>query len=423
MFKKLVFQLFLFIPLIGNAAFEDHFLNKTLRIDYIHCGNDKSEVYAIDEIIFEPSWDRSKTMLVDAFDYGKYKFMAYDSAKNELLFEKHYATMFGEWQTTAEAKTTWKSFSETVIMPYPKSSIRVEFFSRSKKGIWEKKFTTYINPESISISREPKYTRKTTRTWFSGEPSQRLDIVILAEGYTKWEMVKFRSDAQKFTNYLLECEPFSSVKDKINIWAVQAISEEAGSDIPGEGIWKNTVLNTNFYTFGSERYLTTMDNKTVRHLASNAPYDEIVVLVNTDKYGGGGFYNTLSVVSSRNSLSNFVFIHEFGHELAGLGDEYYASEVAMQDFYPKEVEPWEVNLTTLVDFPRKWKNMVLPGTPVPTPADDSNKGKTGVFEGGGYTAKGVYRPTFDCSMKSATYNNFCPVCKKALFEMVDYYTK
>ncbi len=421
--KKLLIYLILFIPLLSQAAFDDHFLNKTLRIDYTHCGNDKAEVYAMDEFFQEPTWDRSKSMMVEAFDYGKYKFVAYDSAENELLFEKHYSTLFGEWQTTTEAKTTWKSFSETVLMPLPKLTIRVEFYSRTKKGLWEKKFSTYINPTSILISKETKYIVKTTRTWFSGNPSEKLDIVIIAEGYKKYELMKFRGDAQRFTNILLGCDPFSGLKDRINIWAVQSVSEESGTDIPGEGIWKNTIMNSNFFTFGSERYLTTQDNKTVRHIASNAPYDLIVVLVNTDKYGGGGFYNSIGVCSSHNELSDFVFVHEFGHEIAGLGDEYYVGDVAMQNFYPADIEPWEPNLTTLINFDVKWKNMLEPYTPVPTPDEEKYEGKLGVFEGGGYSRKGVYRPMSDCTMKSTTYNNFCPVCKKAISEMIEYYSK
>jgi len=411
------------LPLIGYTAFEDNFLNKTLRIDYMRSGNHQEEIISLDELIMEPTWDRSKTMLVDPFNYGTYKFQAFDSASGELLFERHYSTLFNEWQTTDEAKTCSKSFQETMVMPYPKKSIRVLFSTRNRKNQFVERFQLYINPSSIFISKENKFVKKTTRIWFSGDPTVKLDIVIIAEGYKSREIQKFRRDAQRFTNYLLECEPFLTMKDKINIWAVQASSEESGADLPGLGIWKKTILNSTFYTFGSERYLTTFDHKTLRHLASNAPYDQIVVLVNTDKYGGGGFYNFVSVTSSNNGLSNYVFVHEFGHGLCGLGDEYYTSDVAMVNFYPLDQEPWEPNLTTLVDFDRKWKNMIDKHVPVPTPSEEKYQDKVGLFEGGGYVAKGVYRPTLDCTMKSTKYNYFCPVCQKALIEMIDFYTR
>lgn len=411
------------LPLVGFSAFEDNFLNKTLRIDYIRSGNNLEENISLDELIMEPTWDRSKTMLIDPFNYGNYKFQAFDSASGELLFERHYSTLFNEWQTTAEAKTCSKSFQETMVMPLPKKTIRIVFLTRNRKNSFDQRFQMYVNPASVFISKEIKFVKKTTRIWFSGDPTVKLDIVIVAEGYKSREIQKFRRDAQRFANYLLECEPFLTMKDRINIWAVQASSEESGADLPGQGIWKKTILNSTFYTFGSERYLTTFDHKTLRHLASNAPYDQIVVLVNTDKYGGGGFYNFVSVTSSNNDLSNYVFVHEFGHALCGLGDEYYTSDVAMVDFYPLDQEPWEPNLTTLVDFDRKWKNMVDKYVPVPTPPEEKYRDKVGLFEGGGYAAKGVYRPTLDCTMKSTKYNYFCPVCQKALMEMIDFYTR
>ncbi len=413
----------LFLPLTTLASFEDYFLNKTLRIDYYRSGNQKEEMITLDELILEPTWDRSKTMLIEPFNYGNYKFQAFDSLSGELLFEKHYSTLFNEWQTTDEAKICNKSFQETMVMPFPKKTILVKFFTRNRSQEFVEKFNIYINPASIFISKENKYVKKTNRIWFSGDPSVKLDIVIIAEGYKGRELQKFRRDAQRFTNYLLECEPFAAMKDKINIWSVQCASEESGADIPGQGIWKKTILNSSFYTFGSERYLTTFDHKTLRHLASNAPYDQIIVLVNTEKYGGGGFYNFVSITSSNNALSNYVMVHEFGHGLCGLGDEYYTSDVAMVDFYPLDQEPWEPNLTTLVDFDRKWKNMVDKHVPVPTPAEEKYQDKVGLFEGGGYVAKGVYRPMLDCTMKSTRYNAFCPVCQKALMEMIDFYTR
>lgn len=421
--RKFLLLLLLFGNINCFGAFEDLFLNRTLRIDYIHSGNASTEFFALDELIQEPIWDRIKDRLINPFDYGKYKFQAYDSLTDELIFQTSYSTLFGEWQTTAEAKQTSRSFHETVLMPFPKSTIRVEFYSRTANNSWEKRWSFYIRPNDILISKENAYQCKTRQIQYSGDPVHKLDIAFIAEGYTWLQMPKFRRDARRFMNYILECEPFSDYKESINFWSIESHSKESGADDPGQGSWKETILNSHFWTFYSERYLTIYDQKTMRHLASNAPYDHIIVLVNTDKYGGGGFYHFFSVCSTDDDLSNFVLVHEFGHDLAGLGDEYYTSDVAMQNFYPLDTEPWEPNLTTLKEFNKKWKEMIKPGTPVPTPAETRYEKETGVFEGGGYASKGVYRPSMDCTMKSARYNYFCPVCKGAIIKMIEYYSR
>jgi len=253
--------------------------------------------------------------------------------------------------------------------------------------------------------------------------NKSLDIVIIPDGYTKKEMRLFRNDCQKFTKYLLNCSPYNQYKTKINLWGIEAISADTGTDIPGLGVWQNTILNTSFYTFDLERYLMTSDNKTLRNIASLVPYDQIYILVNSSKYGGGAIYNQYAVCIRKNKYEDYIFVHEFGHSFAGLGDEYFTSKVAYNGFYPLDVEPKDPNLTTLVNFSKKWKNMVDISTPIPTPDDTLYYNKIGAFEGGGYEAKGVFRPMFDCSMKSKKYNNFCKICKNAIVNMLEFITK
>ncbi|MEO8399043.1 MAG: M64 family metallopeptidase, partial [Ignavibacteriaceae bacterium] len=212
-------------------------------------------------------------------------------------------------------------------------------------------------------------------------------------------------------------------KNKFNILGIEAPSEESGTDIPPKNIWKKTLFMTKFYTFDLDRYLMTIDNKDIRDAASNVPYDQIVLLVNTEMYGGGAIYNHYSVAVSDNNYSEYIFIHEFGHGFASLGDEYYDSDVAYKDFYSSDVEPLDPNLTTLVNFDSKWKDLVDPSTPIPTPVEDKYIDKVGAFEGGGYVEKGVYRPAYDCTMKSISINNFCPVCKRAIQQMIDFYSE
>jgi hypothetical protein len=415
--------LFTLLPYItfSQINFDQYFENKTLRLDYYHTGNATEDSYSFDELIEEPYWGGSKTNLLDKFDYGKYKVVVRDFDTGNEIYSRTYSTLFSEWQTTDEAKQTIKSFSETVVIPYPKDSVTVEFYSRDKKNILHKKFEYVVNPNSYFIKTERILECKNFEVIKNDDPDEAVDIVIIPDGYTKDEMDKFKKDCEKVAAYLFNASPYKENKDKFNIWGIEAPSKESGTDIPGENIWKNTVANTQFYMFDLDRYLMTSDNKTLRNLASNAPYDQIFILVNTDKYGGGSIYNHYSVCVSDNKFSEYIFTHEFGHGFAGLGDEYYTSDVAYNEFYPLDVEPIDPNLTTLVNFDSKWKNMIDKETPIPTPATKEFEKTIGVYEGGGYVAKGVYRPMQDCSMKSISVNNFCPVCKRAIKQMIDFY--
>jgi hypothetical protein len=421
--KKILILCLLIIAQRVSAAFDDYFENKTLRIDYVHTGNNLTDSYSIDELIQEPYWGGPKVNMLDIFDYGRYKVLFYDAASNVLIYSHTYSTLFSEWQTTDEAKTTVKSFSETVTCPFPKKKIHVEFQARNRKGIFEKKFEYDVDPGNYFIKKEQKMPFPKVDILNSGDPAAKVDIVIIPDGYTKDEMDKFIKDAKRFTGFLFKCTPYKQNQDKFNVWAIQAPSAESGPDMPGIGVWKNTLLSTSFYTFDSERYLMTTDNKSVRDVASNAPYDQIYIIVNTNHYGGGAIYNDYAVCVSENPYDEYVFSHELGHEFAGLADEYYESSTSYNDFYPLDVEPWEPNLTTLVKFDLKWKTMIDMSTPVPTPNIEKYKSVVGVFEGGGYVNKGVYRPFYDCTMKSISVDNFCPVCRKAIQKMIDFYTK
>jgi hypothetical protein len=421
---KSVFLFLLFTAVTySQINFDDYFHDKTLRLDYCHTGDKENDFYSIDELIEEPFWGGSKVNLIDKFPYGKYRFEVYDEETNKLIYTRGYSTLFSEWQTTEEAKQTVKTFSETILLPYPQKPVVVKFFNHNRKNELIEKFKYRIDPKDYFIKTERVDEYLKFEILNSGESASKVDIVIIPEGYTSKEMGLFEEDCNKFTNYLFNSSPFRENKDKFNIWGVEAPSAESGTDIPAKNLWKKTLINTTFYTFDLERYLMTYDNKTLRNIASNAPYDQIYILVNSDKYGGGSIYNHYSVCVNDNEYSEFVFTHEFGHGFASLADEYYTSDVAYQDFYPLGVEPLDPNLTTLVDFNLKWKDMVEDGTPIPTPDIREFKDKVGAFEGGGYMEKGIYRPTNDCTMKSIVVDNFCPVCKRAIQQMIDFYSE
>jgi hypothetical protein len=421
---KIAFILII-IPFFSPAQIEynSYFRNKALRFDFLLGGNSKEVVVYPQEIKQQPHWAGSKTNLIDRFNYGTYRFRVFDIKSDSLLFSKGFSTLFQEWQTTAEAKEINKTFYQSAIFPFPKKEVRIEIEARQRNGTFKTIYTSKIDPKNHFILKEKTKDFEVFDILNNGKPEHKVDLVILAEGYTEAEKEKFREDAKRVSNYLFEEQPFKSEKKNFNIKAVYTPSEESGTDIPGENIYNNTHFNSSFYTFDVPRYLTTSDMKSVYDAASIVPYDHIYVLVNSERYGGGGFYNFVSVCTADNELSKEVFVHEFGHAFSGLADEYYNSSVAYDDFYNLEIEPWEPNITTLINFDKKWESMIKKSTPIPTPRNDKYTKTVGIYEGGGYLSKGIYSPYIDCRMKSNTAKGFCPVCQEAIRKVILSYTE
>lgn len=407
----------------SNAQFNKYFDDKSLRLDYFHCGNAVTEKYFFDELIQEPYWAESEINLIDGTGLGSHTVEVRTADTNELIYSRGYCTLFDEWQTTEEAQTTDCCYPESVIMPFPREKVVVSIVSRDKKGIQEKKFEYNVDPKSYFIKKEhgklPVFD-----VVHSGNSNKKVDIVLLPEGYTEGQQEIFKADCKKFADEFFGYAPYSENKDKFNIRGVWAASDDEGPDVPGANVWNKTRLNGAYYTFNSERYLMIKDFQGIRDVAGNAPYDYVYILANTSKYGGGAVYNFYGISAAHHpDEAGKIYIHEFGHLFAGLGDEYVGG-VEYSDFYPVGVEPWEPNLTTLVDFGKKWKNMLPAGTAIPTPAKSENQQKLGVYEGGGYVSKGVYRPWMNCLMNNLhTIDIFCPVCNKAIQEKIDFECK
>lgn len=419
--KFFFFFLLIFSSLSAQINFDNYFEDQTLRFDYFHSGNSDREYYSFDKMIDEGDWNGSKVNLVDTILFGNSLVKIFSIPENELIYSRGYSTLFREWQTTNEAKKIDRTFYETVTFPFPKDSVKLELLNRDSLNRFVKQFEFIIDPKDPFIKAKED-TLENFQVHYSGNPEEKLDIVFIPEGFTEEELIKYKSDCKKLADYLFTYEPFKSSKDKINIWGVNAPSKESGTDIPHEDIWKNTITNSSFYTFGSERYLMTTDYFSVRDIASNAPYEQIVVLVNTDKYGGGSIYNYYSMIAAENKYANETLVHEFGHGFAGLADEYVTDDVAYLDFYNLEVEPWEPNITTLVDFDSKWKKSLSPNTPVPTPATEEYLDSLGVFEGGGYIAKGIYRPSQVSIMNSLKAKFFNTASIDAMERLIKFYS-
>lgn len=411
------------LPGMAIDSFDKYFTDKVLRFDFMLSGNNRKTIVYPVGMKEEPFWAGSKSDMADPLNYGNFKYEVFDETENKLIYSKGFSTLFQEWQTTAEAKTMDRSYYEVATMPFPKNKIRFVLSIRERDGKFSKLYETKIDPADYFIRKEKPLNVSTTKICDGGEPKTSVDLAFIAEGYRADEMGKFRDDVKMMADALFAEPPFSDYKDKFNIWAVEAISQESGTDLPGEKIYVNTVLNSSFYTFDIDRYLTTQDIKAVNDYAAVVPHDNIIVLINSTKYGGGGVYNYYSGTTTGHPLSTKVFVHEFGHGFAGLADEYYSSSVAYDEFYPLNVEPWEPNITTMVNFESKWKKMIGKATPVPTPDENKYKNITGLFEGGGYSAKGIFRPEMDCRMKTNSSKGYCSVCRNAVIEMIEFYTK
>lgn len=420
--KIFLFMALCFLAGSGYAQFDKYFLNKTLRMDYYHCGDSEEEQYYFNELLEEPYWGGSKTNLIDDNFYGNYYVNLYDVKSGMLIYSRGYNTLFGEWRTVPEAKTTRRCCDETVVIPYPKENVRIELLSRDKKGIFHKKFEYTVDVNNYFIKQDRRLNAPVMDVQISTDAAKAVDVVLLPDGYTAGEMDKFKEDCRKFAEGLFTFSPYKENRQKFNIRAVLAPSEQSGADRPAEHVWKNTVLNSSFSTFDTDRYIMTYDNKSVRDLAANAPYDFIYIIANTDKYGGGAIYNHYGLSVAGSDMYAKIYTHEFGHLFLGLGDEYVGG-AAYSDLYPTDVEPWEANLTTLVDFDRKWKDLIKKGTPIPTPVDKKDMNKIGVYEGGGYVAKGLYRPRPNCMMNSFSVDDFCPVCRRAIEKQIRFYAE
>jgi len=405
-----------------QGSFDDFFYHKTLRVDFELGGNATSTYVFFKQMKEEPNWGGPITNYIDPFDYGNFRYRVFDLETNNLIYVKGFGSLFEEWKATEEAKTLNRTFYQVATMPFPKKKIRFEIDQREyATGKFVNLFKKEINPSDYFILKEEPLKCKATKVIGKGDPSTSLDIAVIAEGYTSADMDKFNQDVLRVLGNIINHEPYRRYSDKINVYAIESPSQQVGSDVPGEFIYSNTIANFSWYTFDVDRYLTSSDYKALCDYAANVPYDQIFVLINSNRYGGGGFYNFYTASTVDHKLSPKVSQHEFGHGFGGLADEYYNSEVATSDFYNLKVEPWEPNITTNVDFDSKWKDMLTKDIVIPTPRNVENKDKIGEFEGGGYVSKGIFSPVMDCMMKSNTPNDYCPVCQRAVELRLKYY--
>ena len=421
---QIITLLFLTVFSVSSQNFSDYFTEKACRVDFQFCGNNKMVSAYLDKIKQEPFWGGRRAHLSADSNLGQYRFQVLDSASNQLIYLDGFSTLFYEWQSTAEAKNMNKSFEQTVQFPYPKKSVKVIIEKRTGFDTWETLLQFGISPNDKLIRRNKPVDAPVKVIMKNELPEKAIDIAVIAEGYTPQEREKFYEDAKKLADNLLTHKPISTYKTRINVDAIAAPSENSGISMPHENDWKNTAVGSHYYTFYEPRYLTSPNVFAIRDFAALVPYDAIYILANTSNYGGGGIYNFYAFASAGSKRAQTeVVVHEFGHSFAGLGDEYFREGADVLDaMYDIKTEPWEPNISSLVQFDKKWKNMLPEGIQIPTPVNESTKKEIGVFEGGGYLTKGMYRPYYDCRMRTNEAPAFCPVCEKAVEKVILFLT-
>lgn len=451
----------------GNIIFESYFLDKTMRLDYFHSGTATEEHFAKDRVVSDGIWSGSKKTLLDALELGPYFFEVIDKESKVLLYSKGFGSVFGEWQTIPEASEIWGTFHESVRFPWPLKPVTLIMKKRNSSNGFSTIWTTDVDPASRQVNpADLVHFEKVDIIRENGPADKKVDIVILGDGYSEGEMEKFRKDVARLSGFLMNSEPFVRHATDFNIRAIETPSPGSGVSKPHHGVFTRTPLSVHYSSFDSERYALTYDNRTIRDIASAVPYDLMVILMNERTYGGGGIYNLYTTVSADNSFAEYIMIHEMGHHIAALADEYYTSSVSYEIPVVK-VEPWERNITAMFDQKKlKWKDLIEAVTPIPTPWNKEEfdkvgyaiqkerdslraarveetvmedlfrrqmkqedeyfsrevyRDKVGAFEGAGYIAKGLYRSQIDCIMYTR-HLVFCKVCRRTIEDVISQYT-
>ena len=382
--------------------------DRTLRVDYIFSGTDTRASISLASLSSFNTWAGRRVNMDKVPLKGNGQICMTDAASGQVLYRMSFSTLFQEWQATEEATRVTKAFENVFLLPMPSAPVNVTVELFDLRGRPAASLTHPVDPSDILIRPIGTNPPPTVDIHRSGSPADCIDIVMIPEGYTADELGAFLDDCTAAWESFMNHEPFSSMRDRFNVIAALVPSEQSGVSVPRQNNWKSTALESHFDTFYSDRYLTTLQLSRLHNLIAGLPYEHIIILANSTTYGGGGIYNSYELTAAHHSAYAPVVVHEFGHSFAGLADEYHYDD-QFTEYYYSDSEPWEQNITTLFDFDSKWADMM-------------EQEGVGLFEGGGYQSKGVWRSSLDCRMNTNAYPEFCPVCRRAIERMIDFYT-
>ena len=231
----------------------------------------------------------------------------------------------------------------------------------------------------------------------SGPGDELVDLVFMGDGYTASEQAEFLADANRAANGVFAYEPFISYLPYLDFHFIEVVSNESGVDNdPAQGIDRDTALGMTYWCNGIERLLC-VDTAAARAMAfRNVPgWDVIVPLANSGKYGGAGYPSlNIATAAAKNSATGDIVIHELGHALGNLADEYtYGGPFAWGGGEPGTANVSIFDAAQMAAQDRKWADWLgasLPGFDNPV----------GTYEGANYSVQGIYRPSNNSMMRS-----------------------
>ena len=409
--KTRILALMMVVLLAPNAVaqhvkFNKYFTGGTLRIDCTREGSAEGDTVWVSRWLDRSAyWHGSRTQTLDPFDNGDYRVVMRDAKSGKEIYSRCYSNLFREYKDTERGHKEKERFEETLLLPMPRGAVKIALQKRDSDLRFVDQTVVSFDPAQQELGFNIRIG-ETRDLEIHGETSKKIDVAIVAQGYENESPQKLNIDFYRMKEVLFAKEPFKSHREDFNVYGVKADVGAAHN------------------TFGIDRYMMTFNVWRLHDMLGTTPCDYIIIMVNDDTYGGGAIYNFYAV-TSMHRMAEYVLPHEFGHSFAGLADEYVDEDLSYADLHRTEYEPLEPNITNLVDFGRKWKSMLPAGTKVPTPENPdvpkAECGPIGVYEGAGYVAKGVYRPTMHCMMRD--YAPFCPVCTKHIEEIFGLYTK
>jgi len=440
----------------------------TVRLDFFHTGNLTQELFSVDRVVIEPlPWPGNPHKPIDTTNRGVYYFEVRDLASQRVSYSRGFSSIFGEWVTTEEAKKANRTFHESLRFAAPEAPVQVVVKKRDAQNLFREVWSTNVDPHDKYIdTSKPPSPGRVIEIENNGDPALKVDLLFLGDGYTATELDKCEKDVRRLAEGVFSFSPFRERRKDFNVRAICAPSPDSGVSHPSAGIHRSTLFGSQFDVFGTERYALSFDNRAIRTVASFAPYDVMGIVMNSKEYGNGGIFGLYASVSIDYPTAISVFVHEFGHHFADLGDEYYFNANVAYAPATTRVEPWEPNITALLDpHNLKWKALVSPDTPIPTPwprdcyeqsvrdsqsriqhmraegrptaeidefrrqaretqarcmSEGPYANKVGAFQGAMYEDI-YYRPQQRCIMLSGT--EFCAVCRHAIEEIIDLYAR